>query len=352
MENPYQYRDAIEDPENFFGRKKEINRIFNLISNAAEPHSISVEGERKIGKSSLLHFIRNEATRKKYLKNINDYVFVYLKLSAFLGYDSERFCEMLLKELSSATSEEIISSCNNVHEALDKFIGMQSSKGKRIIVILDEFDSITDIPAFDSVLLGYFRGLTNRYSLAFITSSRVPINKLTEAIDNPQTENEDSSPFFNVFFNISLRHLKKQEALELIEKPSSRLKVRFNKEDKDFINEIAFLHPFFIQLACCHLFSLRREENKVDGETIDKSTYDSLFQRFYEETIECWDFYLNHMDHAEKDALLKICEGEKIRSKRLAAIHRLNSKGLIYEKNGKWRIFSSAFAYHLSRNDC
>ena len=295
MENPYQNRKAIKSPDEFFGRKKEISRIFALISSAAEPHSISIVGERKIGKSSLFHFVKDEATRKKYLKDFNDYIFIYLKLSTFLGYDTERFCEMLLRELSSATSEEIHPSYNNIHEALEKFVETLSSGGKKIIIMLDEFDSVLEIPAFNSDLLGYFRGLINRYSLSFITSSRVSIRELTETENNSQIEIEDSSPFFNIFYGIGLGFLEKQEALELIEKPSSRQGIRFNKEDKNFINEIAFLHPFFIQVACYHLFNLRKEENKLNGEKLNKHIYDSLFQRFYEDTIDYWDFYLDHM---------------------------------------------------------
>ena len=348
MINPYQNRKAIENPDNFFGRKKEIKRIFTLISDAAEPQSISIVGERKIGKSSLLHFIKNEAARRKYLKDFDDYIFAYVKLRNFLGYETEEFCEILLKELLSATSEEILLTRNNIFQKLEQFIRLLSSKGKKIIVMLDEFDSVQEMPAFNSDLLDYFRSLSSGYPLSFITSSRTPIRELTEAIDTSQTETEDTSPFFNIFYNISLGYLEKQEALELIEKPSSRQKVRFNREDKDFINENAFLHPFFIQLACCHLFNLRKKASKVNGEKLDKNVYDLLFQRFYEETIDCWDFYLDHMDWIEKDAFLKISEGKKISSKMQAAIHRLRSKGLIYEKSGRWRVFSSAFAYHLS----
>jgi AAA+ ATPase superfamily predicted ATPase len=78
MINPYQNQEAIENPDDFFGRKKEIKIIFTLISDAAEPHNISIVGERRIGKSSLLLFVKNEATRKKYLKDFDDYIFAYV----------------------------------------------------------------------------------------------------------------------------------------------------------------------------------------------------------------------------------------------------------------------------------
>lgn len=347
MENPYQYKKAIENPDDFFGRKKEINRIFALISDAAEPHSISITGGRKIGKSSLIHFVKNEKTKKKYLENPDEYVFVYLKLGLFLGYGTRRLCEILLRELSNAASEEISSLSNNIHETLEKFIETLSMKGKKIVFVLDEFDSMPKIPAFNSELLGYFRGLINRYPLSFITSSILPINELTRAKNGLQAEIEIGSPFFNIFYNLNLGYLKEQEALELIEKPSSRQKMKFNQGDKDFIREIAFLHPFFIQMACHHLFDFRKEKNKVNGENIDKESCNTLFLRFYNETIDYWDLYLSKLDQEERDVLLRICEGKRISSRKQEALHRLHSKSLIWSENGNWKVVSSAFAHHL-----
>ncbi|MBU7045228.1 MAG: ATP-binding protein [Theionarchaea archaeon] len=341
MTNPYQNQEAIENPDDFFGRKKEIKIIFTLISDVAEPHNISIVGEKRIGKSSLLLFLKNEATRKKYLKKFDDYIFAYIELSDFLDDDNEKFCEMLLKELLSATSEEIPFPCNNIYEKLEQLIRLLSSEGKKIIIMFDEFDSVQGMPAFKSELLDYFRSLSSEYPLSFITSSRASIQELTES--------EDTSPFFNIFYNINLGYLEKREALELIEKPSSKQKVRFNEEDKNFINEIAFLHPFFIQVACYHLFNFRKDVSKPNGEKLDTYAYDSLFQRFYEETMDCWGYYLDHLNQVEKEALLKICGGEKISSEKQEAIHRLRSKGLIYDKDGRWRVFSSVFAYHIKK---
>jgi hypothetical protein len=272
-----------------------------------------------------------------------------IEFSDFLDDDNAKFCEMLLKELLSATSEEIPFSCNNIYEKLEQFIRLLSSKGKKIVIMFDEFDNVQEMPAFKSELLDYFRSLSSEYPLSFITSSRASIQELTESEDTSQTKTEDPSPFFNIFYNISLGYLEKREALELIEKPSSRQKVRFNEEDKNFINEIAFLNPFFIQVACYHLFNFRKDVSKLNGEKLDTYAYDSLFQRFYEETMDCWDYYLDHLNQVEKEALQKICEGEKISSEKQVAIHRLRGKGLIYDKDGRWRVFSSVFAHHIRK---
>ncbi|HSE99153.1 MAG TPA: ATP-binding protein, partial [Blastocatellia bacterium] len=56
--NPYLNRVAIKDPRQFFGRSREVSKIFSRIG-ASRPQSISVVGERRIGKSSLLYYINH-----------------------------------------------------------------------------------------------------------------------------------------------------------------------------------------------------------------------------------------------------------------------------------------------------
>lgn len=140
--------------------------------------------------------------------------------------------------------------------------------------MFDEFDSLPEIPAFNFALLEYFRSLALQYSLCFITCSRVPISELTEI--------GRDSPFFNIFQNLIIGYFEEEEALELIQIPSSKHRIMFNKEDIDFIKEVAFLHPFFIQVACYHTVKLRKEKLKLKGEKLDTKSYDLLFQRLYE----------------------------------------------------------------------
>ena len=75
--NPYLNRMAIKDTRNFFGRRQEIATIMSRIG-AGDPQSVSIIGERKIGKSSLLRalFTQNEA----YLGRRDEYVFIYSDL--------------------------------------------------------------------------------------------------------------------------------------------------------------------------------------------------------------------------------------------------------------------------------
>jgi len=56
IHNPYLNRTMIRDVEDFYGRRREVARVYSRIG-TAHPQSVSIVGPRRIGKSSLLNFI-------------------------------------------------------------------------------------------------------------------------------------------------------------------------------------------------------------------------------------------------------------------------------------------------------
>src|ERR1700759_3007202 len=77
--NPYLNRVAIKDPAQFFGRSREVSKIFSRIT-ASRPQSISVVGERRIGKSSLLHYVNPPQVRANSLDQPDAYLFAFIDL--------------------------------------------------------------------------------------------------------------------------------------------------------------------------------------------------------------------------------------------------------------------------------
>lgn len=52
-ENPYKWRNKLPaDSDMFFGRKREMERLMDMLS-GKRPQNVSIVGERRIGKSSL-----------------------------------------------------------------------------------------------------------------------------------------------------------------------------------------------------------------------------------------------------------------------------------------------------------
>ena len=86
--NPYLNRTAIKDGRNFIGRHRELNTLYSRIG-AGEPQSVSVVGERRIGKSSLLRTLRWKSW--EFLEKADEYAFVYVDLQETMYGDVTSF---------------------------------------------------------------------------------------------------------------------------------------------------------------------------------------------------------------------------------------------------------------------
>ncbi|MFB0545773.1 MAG: hypothetical protein ACETWB_02585, partial [Anaerolineae bacterium] len=62
-ENPFYHRRAIRKLEYFFGRKEELTTAFNRLRNM---ESVSLVGERRVGKTSFLFHLANPKVRSEY----------------------------------------------------------------------------------------------------------------------------------------------------------------------------------------------------------------------------------------------------------------------------------------------
>jgi hypothetical protein len=97
---------------------------------------------------------------------------------------------------------------NVIHELHDA--------GRRIIILMDEFEVITRNPRFEGQFFALLRALANTYNVAYVTSSQEDLQKMCHTADIAD------SPFFNIFSNLILRPFSREEALELIKTPSAQ----------------------------------------------------------------------------------------------------------------------------------
>lgn len=108
-QNPFFNRGTITDTNYFFGRKTELRTIFSRISNL---QSCDVFGPRKIGKSSLLYYIFNNA------QNIlgNDFKIAYIDLQDARYQTINDFLIFSLQEFGCKS--EGIKTSNSLHKNL------------------------------------------------------------------------------------------------------------------------------------------------------------------------------------------------------------------------------------------
>src|SRR5258708_177034 len=136
--NPYLNRVAIKEPAQFFGRTREVAKIFSRLG-ASRPQSIAVVGERRIGKSSLLYFINHPEVRARHLDRPEAYAFAFIDLQQKRRLSLTEFFKellaLLVKESGDASLAALDASFDSVRTVLENF----RRDGRKLIVLFDEF---------------------------------------------------------------------------------------------------------------------------------------------------------------------------------------------------------------------
>src|SRR5512140_2122009 len=98
VRNPFFNRHRITDPTYFFGRQREVERLYSAI---ATHQCVSLVGERKLGKSSLLTHIAQPGALTQFGFDPALYLFVYLDLEGLASARRDDFWPELLDSIAS-----------------------------------------------------------------------------------------------------------------------------------------------------------------------------------------------------------------------------------------------------------
>ncbi len=337
MDNPYTNRGTIKNPDDFYGREREIRRIYSRIS-SSHPQCISIIGERKIGKSSLLYYLSHESIRKKWLKEPDSYIFLLIDLQQRtfeLSFPNLfHFIFRYLREhVGSQIVPESLSDIENkpeLYEAFRQIISKLGKAGLKLIILFDEFGTITANESFDSTFFSFLRSIANNYECAYVTTSRMKLQELCHNTDISE------SPFFNIFTPVPLGQFNLDEARSLIFMPSKNKGIEFNEQEANFILSIAGFHPLFIQIACSVLF-----DYKIHDSSAKKIDYEKIKLDFLVEATEYFENIWQETDKAKQEILCKITLGESITSQEQYLVKELQRSGYLTED--KAEPFSQTF---------
>ncbi|MDI6794515.1 MAG: hypothetical protein QME81_16885 [bacterium] len=292
--NPFYRRKTLTDINQFYGRKEEIKKVFSLIRVA---ESCSLIGERRIGKSSFLQYIIHPQTRASYGLPLERYIVGYFDFLGYTNLTPSDFWNLILEELSYEINDEKLSL--KIEEMRKSEIKLQDlsrlmkelhQKGFQTTILLDEFEYAASNPNFDLSFFGGLRNLSTNCGLAYVIAST---NDLLELY---YVKNVIGSPFFNIFTNVFLGPFPEDEALELIKSPLEESCVSFSEKDVDFIFKIAGLHPFFLQLACYHLFDAYKSKQLKEEEARFRHT----LANFKNDALRHFKYYWDNSNDEEK----------------------------------------------------
>jgi len=241
--SPFVVGPPVTNPRQFFGRERELGRIFGLWRGFPLQH-VTVVGPRRSGKTSLLHHLRritrtppNElrpGQRTDWLPRPERYQWVYVDLQDLRMGSQDRLLRHILTSLNMSAPNPC---------TLDAFMDIASQHLQEpTIVLMDEISAGLAFPELDEPFWWALRSLANSYTggnLAFVLTAHDAPDRLAQEQGKP-------SPFFNIFHTLELGPLTGAEARELI--ASSPLP--FSPTDATWILEQSGRWPCLLQTLC------------------------------------------------------------------------------------------------------
>jgi eukaryotic-like serine/threonine-protein kinase len=332
--NPYLNRVAIRDPAQFFGRAREVSKIFSRIG-ASRPQSISVVGERRIGKSSLLNFINHPEVRQRFLDRSESYAFAFIDLQQKRRLTLTEFFKELFALLAKETGDKSLAKLQPSFDSLRAVLDNFRRDGRKLVVLFDEFDAITTNRAFDLEFFSFLRSIANNYDVAYVTTSARDLQELCH------TQLIADSPFFNIFTNVFLRAFTRKEALELITRPSAEAGVPLEGYARR-IMEIAGYFPYFLQIACSAYFDhLLENDGKLDREEVEGTVLDEAKGQFR--------FIWDHLSDSFRGSIRESIENGRVEKEHEHIYEDLKRAGYFIQDDRGPRIFSTLFSSVISR---
>src|SRR5215216_2784927 len=332
--NPYLNRVAIKDPAQFFGRAREVSKIFSRIG-SSRPQSISVVGERRIGKSSLLYYINHPQVRERYLDGTASYTFAFIDLQQKRRLTLTEFFKELFSLVAKEVNDESLTRLEPTFDSVRALLEDFRREGRKLIVLFDEFDAITTNRAFDLEFYSFLRSIANNYDVAYVTSSARDLQELCH------TQLIADSPFFNIFTNVFLRAFTRKEATDLITRPSPDAGLPLEGYARR-IMELAGHFPYFLQIACSAFFDqLSENEGKLDREEVEATFFDEAKGQFR--------FIWDHMSDGYRRCVRDFVENGQVEKEQAHVYEDLKRAGYFIEDDRGPRIFSTMFSSIISR---
>ena len=198
MNNPYHHRGPITQTDAFYGRRREIAKIYSRIA-TDHCQSIAVVGEPKMGKSSLLRFLYDENSKNAYLSDPDNYVYLFFELRPEAHGSPDLFFRSLSEWVHRAAGSLLGFEMEPSYDGFKKVVETLKERNKKLIVFFDDFNVITQGGDFPLEFFSFLRSIANNYNVAYIISSYLELHKLSASKAIVE------SPFFNIFTNVPLR---------------------------------------------------------------------------------------------------------------------------------------------------
>jgi len=255
--NPFLAAGRIEKLHLFQGYNHELNDIVNSMT-GAQPTSLNVYGERRIGKSSLLYHFYLTWQQRIDLNLRDKFAVIYLSLQESHCKNECQFYQALAQELSTLYLFQRRNDIQNIWQdrewTREKFSdAIRLCKRFNILPVLcldDVETALKNDKAFDGGFYDNLRALMGSNALMLVIATFKPVNRYKK-------EYGLSSLFFNQGHNIPLKGFSEKTINEFMRVADS---VGMSENEQALICRWGGNNPYRLQLAGFFLFEAKRQE--------------------------------------------------------------------------------------------
>jgi class 3 adenylate cyclase len=336
--NPFLNRVMVAHPAMFFGRGAVVRRLMSRLS-SQPPQSISITGERRIGKSSLLNFLRSPGTRLEQLENPSSFQFLYVDFQQLRAGGPEQFHSLLFAEMRRQCGARMRIDLPADDGGLRALCESFADAGLRIVFLFDEFEAVTKNPRIGPEFYSFLRSLANSLSVSYVTASGRALKEMcaTHAISD--------SPFFNIFSGQPLGLLSREEAAALVREPSAARGIPLAPLTNSILS-MGGCYPCFLQIAACAWFEHLEAERKQAEDFVGAPPPRVVLETFRQEARPHFEFALETMPEDEREVLRTVSSGGKADQSHAAA-RELERKGYLAREGEELVPFSAEFFFFM-----
>ena len=299
--NPFTFGNPIKDPARFYGRREDLRQIVNRLRSSAH-ESTSIVGERRIGKTSLLKYLETPEVAAQFGLPPTEYCMVYIDFQGLTDITPERFWQRVLTKIErSICLPKLTPEIKRVREMgdfdlfdLEDLFEQIADCGLTTVLMMDEFEYVTQNPNFGSDFFGGLRALAIHQNLPLLTATR------RELVDLCHSEELKGSPFFNIFANIVLRPFSRTEVLEMLDGYMAATPIQFSEREKELVLGLGGGYPFFTQMAGNYL--VEAKQKSLDGDALLQDVY----VNFDAQADSHFSYMWSHSSESEKITLLTV----------------------------------------------
>jgi hypothetical protein len=316
--NPFNYGTPVP-PDGFYGRAKAIADVKNRIG-AVTAQSINIVGLRRIGKSSLLRYIKERT--EVFCRPECRPLIVLLDLQDLRFHSPEGMIEGLRRSLKQLIGREPWSVEDN-QDAYAVEDGLQALKdqGYRLVVMLDEFEAVGRRLEIFQDWGEDWRAKACAQLFTLVVASKRPIQEVYQQLHL-------TSPFGNIFSTTILGALEEESWQQLVRDGLGNEGV--SRKTLQWIDALAGGFPFYVQMAASLLWQCGNLE-EAEQEFCFQAT-----ARFE----ELWQ----NLNETERTAIKYAGSVPGLTAPASAMTERLQRNGLLQPNE---QLFSNAFARYV-----